>query len=339
MPPVELLALVALFLSQIFMTSAGPVPYNPERAGSLTRRQQYNSVPIVRRQENAGEQSCNGSPLLCDRKYSNVTFLGSHDSFADSPHWYAISRTQEVPLEAQMKMGVRLLQAQSHMYNGQLHFCHTTCGLFDGGTVEAYLLKVKKFLDENPTEIFTFIWTNPKFLSIDEVFKPLFEKTGMDKYAYIPPRPIMTRGDWPTLREMIDTGKRLVVFIDKNADKPKNPEKEYILPQFKMMWEDVHNPTDASFPCSVHRTQPPLLPTQQLYLINHNLNYNLLPIGKGLKVPDTLNAPRTNGIPSIYRHAANCASIMDDQNPNYVMLDFVNIGFGMHAVNHLNGLV
>jgi len=29
-------------------------------------------------------QQCNGRPELCNRKYGNITFLGSHDSFAIS---------------------------------------------------------------------------------------------------------------------------------------------------------------------------------------------------------------------------------------------------------------
>lgn len=282
---------------------------------------------------------CNGHPELCNRKYGNVTFLGSHDSFADSPHWFALSRTQEVNLETQMRMGARMLQAQGRMTNGQLHFCHTSCILFDGGSVESYLLRVKKFMDANPHEVFTFVFTNPEEHSVEKIWKPIFEKTGMDKLAYIPPTPVMTRDDWPTLRELIDTGKRVIVFLDKGADERKEPEKEYILPQFKMMWEDPHNPTDAAFPCTVHRgTEGPLLPTQKLNLINHNLNIDLLPIGKGFRLPDRLNSPRTNGYKSIMHHALGCAAdVMEDRNPNFVMLDFMDIGHGMEAVDVLNG--
>ncbi|EFI26548.1 hypothetical protein CC1G_15761 [Coprinopsis cinerea okayama7 len=349
---VALFAVSLLLFSQIVgLASAGPVPVRPSiamRERSLVggAEERVNVVErmggvmdeVVQRQS-SDEKACNGHPELCDRKYGNVTFLGSHDSFADSPHFYALSRTQEVPLEAQMKMGVRMLQAQSHMKNGVLHFCHTSCALFDGGSVEAYLLKVKKFLEENPNEVMTFVFTNPEELSVEEVWKPVFEKTGMDQLAYIPPQPIMTRDDWPTLREMIDSGRRVVVFLDKGAEKPAEPEKEYILPQFQMMWEDPHNPTDASFPCKVDRTAGPLMPTQQLYLINHNLNIDLFPFTKsGFRLPDRLNSPRTNGLQSIVHHAYQCAAeVMEDRNPNFVMLDFVNVGWGMKAVELLNG--
>lgn len=284
------------------------------------------------------EMACNGHPELCDKKYGNVTFLGSHDSFAFSPSILALSRTQEVNLTAQLNHGSRLLQAQSHMKDGVLHFCHTSCGLFDGGSVEDYLLLVKQWLVENPYEVLTFIFTNPELHSVTDVWKPIFEKTGIADYAYVPPQPVMGRDDWPTLREFITTGKRVIIFLDKGADKRATPEQDYILPEFKMVWEDPYNPTDASFPCTVDRTAGPLPPTDQLYLINHNLNFDLMPFFKpGFKFPDRLNSLRTNGIYSIYSHALNCAAIMNNRNPNFVLTDFSNVGQAMAAVDFLNG--
>lgn len=38
-------------------------------------------------------------------------------------------------------------------------------------------------------------------------------------------------------------------------------------------------------------------------------------------------------------HAADCVKdVMEGRNPNFVMLDYVNVGFGMVAVDALNGL-
>lgn len=51
--------------------------------------------------------------------------------------------------------------------------------------------------------------------------------------AYVPPQVPMTREDWPTLKEMLDSGKRVVVFIDKGAE--ENPPLPYLLPQFTMV--------------------------------------------------------------------------------------------------------
>ena len=50
--------------------------------------------------------------------------------------------------------------------------------------------------------------------------------------SYVPPQASMTRDDWPTLKEMLDAGTRIVVFMDKGAEDGAVP---YILPQFNLV--------------------------------------------------------------------------------------------------------
>lgn len=54
----------------------------------------------------------------------------------------------------------------------------------------------------------------------------------------------MSRDDWPTLGEMIESGKRVVIFMDKGADEPV---VNFILPQFKMV-RPLALPKFPSFP-------------------------------------------------------------------------------------------
>jgi hypothetical protein len=286
------------------------------------------AIPLVKR-----EQLCNGHAELCGRKYGNTTFVGAHDSFAYSSNPFALARTQEVDVDTQLRMGVRLLQAQAHMNGKDLHFCHTTCGLFDGGKVKDYFEKVKNFVDRHPNEVLTIIIANPQRVPV-KVWQPIFESTGLAEMAYIPTQNPMMREDWPTLGELLVSGRRLVVFIDKGADEKTVP---YLLPQFTMMWEDEYDPTDRQFPCKVDRTSGPLSPPQQLNLINQNLNIDLMPIGHGIRLPDRLNTPRTNSVYSITAHANHCAPLAGDRNPNFVLVDFVNIGHAVTAAARLNG--
>lgn len=51
--------------------------------------------------------------------------------------------------------------------------------LFDGGTVQDYLTKVKTFLDANPNEVITMIFTNPEGLSLPDLWKPAFDNAGV----------------------------------------------------------------------------------------------------------------------------------------------------------------
>lgn len=122
----------------------------------------------------------------------------------------------------------------------------------------------------------------------------------MTGLAYVPPQPIMSRHDWPTLKDMISLGKRIVVFMDTGLEGRKDANAEFMLSEFEMVWEDRYDPTDITFPCKVDRTAGPLSPREQLNLINHNLNVNILPVfgESGLLLPDRLNSPRTNSVDS-----------------------------------------
>ncbi|KAI0071716.1 PLC-like phosphodiesterase [Panus rudis PR-1116 ss-1] len=276
---------------------------------------------------------CNGHAELCDRSYGNVTFLGAHDSFAFSEDPFALARDQEIDITSQLELGVRLLQAQAHLKDNVIHFCHTSKLLFDGGTVQDYLTTVNTFLEANPDEVVTFIFTNPEGLSLSEVWAPAFEASGIADIAYVPPTVPMKQSDWPTLGQLIDSDKRVVVFLDAGADSDRSVP--YILPEFEMVWETPFSVTDASFPCSVDRISGPLSVTDHMYMINHSLNKDLL--GTGIIVSDPLDAPTTNSVTSISANAAGCAPLAGGRAPNFVLLDFVNIGQGLEAVNRLNG--
>lgn len=46
----------------------------------------------------------------------------------------------------------------------------------------------------------------------------------------------MKNSEWPTLGEMIDSGKRVVVFLDAGAD---TSQVDFLLPEFEMVSLDL----------------------------------------------------------------------------------------------------
>ena len=90
---------------------------------------------------------------------------------------------------------------------------------------------MKAWLDANPNEVLTFLFTNPEGLSLTDVWAPAFEASGVAPLTYVPPHTPMKRTEWPTLGSMIDSGKRVVVFMDYNVD----GSVDYILPEFQMV--------------------------------------------------------------------------------------------------------
>ena len=70
----------------------------------------------------------------------------------------------------------------------------------------------------------------------------------------------MDMKDWPTLGEMIDSGRRLVVFMDYGADQN---QVDYILDEFTYFWETPFSQTDTTFAQrSVHRGKKSIVATE-----------------------------------------------------------------------------
>ena len=67
-------------------------------------------------------------------------------------------------------------------------------------------------MDSHPNEVFTLLFTNPENVSPKDVWAPLFQQSGLANLAYVPPHLPMKSSEWPTLGQMIQFGKRLVVF-------------------------------------------------------------------------------------------------------------------------------
>lgn len=154
--------------------------------------------------------NCNGNAALCDRKFSNVTFVGAHNSpfVGIGP-----ADNQLTDVSSQLSQGVRFLTAQTHDKNGAVQLCHTNCALEDAGTLQTFLETVKTFLDANVNEVVTLLITNGDAIDINK-FGDAFKTTGLDTYAYTPNMDLAL-DDWPTLGELIANQGRVVVFMGK----------------------------------------------------------------------------------------------------------------------------
>jgi hypothetical protein len=64
--------------------------------------------------------------------------------------------------------------------------------------------------------VLTLLFTNPEGLAVDTVWAPIFNSSGIADMAYIPPVVPVRQSDWPTLGELINSGKRVIVFMDFN---------------------------------------------------------------------------------------------------------------------------
>lgn len=182
-----------------------------------------------------------------------------------------------------------------------MYSCHTTCDLLNAGTFESELRTIGEWLRANPYDVVTFLIVNSDQKEAKYFVDPI-QNSGVSEFLYEPAHVPQNRDQWPTLGEMIITGKRLVIFMDYKAQQHKIP---YILNEFTHMWETPFSPTDRAFPCTLQR--PPHLGEQKamedfMYLANHNLDVAIdlgaltgTSSSEAILIPNTAVINMTNG--------------------------------------------
>jgi len=182
-------------------------------------------------------------------------------------------------------------------------------------------MSVKTWLVANPNEVLSLLIVN-----IDDMpassYAPVFVAAGLDTLSYAPTTSPITVSGWPTLGSMIDSGKRLVTFLDNGADLTSVP---YLIDEFSNIWETAYDVTDPAFDCNVNRTHATDTSTQ-MYLINHFLDKLLL----GQPVPYVEKANVTNaatGAGSLGTQVATCVAAYG-RPPNFMLVDFYEYGGG-----------
>ncbi|OCH96420.1 PLC-like phosphodiesterase [Obba rivulosa] len=262
--------------------------------------------------------TCNGHAELCDRSFGNVTFVGTHDSYAVGTN--NLAANQDYNVTQQLKDGVRMLQMQAHNQSGVIQLCHTSCALLNGGTLEDYLDSVKTWMDANPNDVVSLLIVNSDDIPPSE-YDTVFKTVGLDTMAYVPSNASIPASAWPTLGSLISSGKRLVAFLTTEADYTTVP---YLIDEFTNIWETAFDVTDTTFDCNVNRTNGDT--STQMYLINHFLDQLIA----GFPAPDPEQANVTNavsGVGSLGQQVQTCAA-QYDKNPNFMLVDFYEYGGG-----------
>lgn len=281
------------------------------------------------------QQACNGYAEYCDRIYSNVSWIGTHDS-AFVGNTSDLRVNQELSVAYQLNAGIRFLQAQTHkniLGNG-LEMCHTSCFELDAGSLAKYLTTVKDWLDSNPNEVLTLLLTNGDSVNVT-MFDKAFDNADLKDYVFVPstspdPLPISS---WPTYGDLISNGTRLVAFLDYGAEASLVP---YILDEFTYFFETPYDTTDPNFAeCTLDRP-PNGSPDGRMYIVNHFLDKEII----GIDYPDndadfTTNAAAGNG--SIGAQADLCSSTYGRQ-PNFVLVDMFDRGDVFTWQDSVNGV-
>lgn len=301
---------------------------------------------------------CNGHRALCDRPLDEVSLVAAHNamSAAAEPGWFFASHGGGIP--AQLRFGVRgflidvyygvpveggvrtdvfhaadrnaLVEKYGEEFvaardrvaarlglagddvQRRLYMCHGLCEV--GATPLADALGAfRSFLEANPREVLVIFVED--HVPADAVAGAIVD-AGLEPYA-------MTRragAPWPTLGELIASGKTLLVMAENDGGGPA-----WYHAGFELTQETPYSfKTDADFSCEPNRGRA----DSPLFQLNHWIE----------KVtPSPGDAARVNAYPFLLERALQCQA-RRGHVPNLVAINFYELGDALRVVDVLNGV-
>lgn len=254
--------------------------------------------------------SCNGSASLCDRRYDQVAYATAHNAMSNADDGWFVPNQQH-SLGRALEDGVRALMLDTHTYRGDAYLCHTDCR-FGRRPLPDAMCAVRSFLDAHPDEVVTLLFEST---ISDEETADAIARGGLRRYIGATP----VNGVWPTLRELIASGRRLVVFTETGGAHPS-----WYLPLYQHAWETGFGFRSASeLSCAGNRGSA----RNSLFVLNHFLDD---PVA-GPELADQINHA-----PVLLDRARRCMR-ESGHLPNFVAVDFYNLGDLFAVVDELNG--
>lgn len=255
---------------------------------------------------------CNGRAQLCDRSYEAVAYATAHNAMSNGEAGWSLPN-QNFGITRQLNDGVRGLMLDTYEEEGQLLLCHSLCGLGSQPLVDG-LGEIKAFLDTHPQEVVSIIFES--YISHAQ-YASAFDAADLTPLAYA-----HDAGElWPTLQELIDAGTPLVVFQDVALD----DAYPWLMNIWDHAWETHYSwQTPEDFNCNPNRGNP----ANTLFILNHFLTQT---------VGMASFAQMVNFNPLFIERAEQCQQ-EGGQLPNFVTVDFYDIGDVFEVVDTLNGL-
>jgi hypothetical protein len=308
---------------------------------------------------------CNGHVELCDRSLDRVALAATHNSMsAPLPGWF--STQQDHPIDRQLRDGIRGLLIDTHyadrLPNNRLrtvldtraaghdgvseeqvaaalrirdrlgfagkgergmYLCHSFCEL--GGTpLSTELDAIHTFLVANPGEVLVII--NQDYVTPAD-FVGAMEEAKLDRFVYRGP----VDGPWPTLREMIDSGQRLVVMAENHAGAAPwyHLVYKHATQETPFSFSRVQQLTDpANFAATCRKNRGPA--DAPLFLINHWITTDPVPLPS--------NAERVNAYDPLLARARKCQRVRE-HFPNLIAVDFYARGDVFRVVDTLHSVL
>ncbi len=307
--------------------------------------------------------TCNGHAELCDRTIDEVAFAGTHnamsaatnddwlfaqqerflgDQLRDGVHALLIDayhgqriggnvRTNLAPdktradlvaelgeegVEAAERIRDRIVGRGGEPGPEEIWLCHGFCELGAAKLVDG-LREVRDFVVSNPHEVLIIVIQDEGPTPAE--IAGAFESSGLMPYVYTGP----AGPPWPTLRELIDSGERVIVMAEDEAGGDAYP---WYHAAYELMQETPYHFTKpGELSCAENRGPA----DASLFLLNHWIDTS--------PAPRPSNAAKVNAYDVLLARARECQRERGLM-PNVIAVDFYRTGDLLRVVDTLNGV-
>jgi hypothetical protein len=240
-----------------------------------------------------------------------VSFATAHNAMSNrDARW--IAPNQEHGITRQLEDGVRGFMLDTYDSPSGALLCHGSCSLGKQPLSEG-LGELEAFLAGHPDEVIGIIFES--YVSAEKTLEA-FEASGLIArvYAHPPGEP------WPTLREMVARDERVIVMTDREGG-----AYPWYLDVWDVAWDNPYAAeTVDDFTCALNRGRE----GNDLYILNRFLTN---------PVAYPALAEQANVNPGFIGFAERCRQ-ESGQQPNWVTVDFYDIGDLLAVVDQLNGV-
>jgi hypothetical protein len=254
---------------------------------------------------------CNGHQALCDRRFDQVVFPATHNAMSNAEDgWFGPNQPHR--LRQQLDDGIRALLLDTHAWRGGAYLCHSACELGNRPLVDG-LRDIADFLRDNAHEVIALLVEDG--LSVAEMDKA-FQASGLVDRIHVQ----QPGAAWPTLREMISSGRRLLVTAEHGR-----PPPTWYHHLWDLAWDTPYSFKSASeFSCRLNRGRR----ENALFLLNHWVENPL---------PSPFLSRQVNGRDVLLGRARQCQT-ESGKLPNFVAVNHYTTGDLLAVVRELNGL-
>ena len=262
--------------------------------------------------------------LLIDTHYADQLPNGKVRTFFGSPAELRERAKVDGVSEDSFAAALRIRDRLGFEGEGErgMYLCHSFCEL--GATrLDSVLDDLHTFLVANPGAVVVVI--NQDYVTPED-FVGAVKDAGVAEFAYTAP----VSGRWPTLREMVDSGKRVVFLAENEAGGA---------PWYQLAYDGITEETPYAFSKVAQLTRPADLAAScaanrgsegsPVFLLNHWVTTDPLPLPS--------QASEVNAYEPLLKRARDCQRIRKHL-PNLVAVNFYLRGDVFRVVDTLNGV-